>query len=49
MTTLVSFELARLLKEKSFDEPCLGYYDATNLTKYEYILQKGVKNTHFIF
>jgi len=43
------YEEAMGLKGLGFDEPCFGYYDATNLEKYEYTAQHGVKNSDFIF
>jgi hypothetical protein len=45
----VSYTEALALKELGFDEPCFGYYDATSLEKYEFIFQKNVKNSDFIF
>jgi hypothetical protein len=29
----INFKLAKLLKEKGFDEPCLGYYSNVELSK----------------
>jgi hypothetical protein len=45
----VPYEPSLALKELGFDEPCLGYYDASNLEKYEFIIQNNVKNSDFIF
>ena len=45
----VPHEPSLALKELGFDEPCLGYYDASNLEKYEFIIQNNVKNSDFIF
>jgi hypothetical protein len=45
----VPYEQALALKELGFDEPCFGYYDASNLEKYEFIIQNNVKNSDFIF
>jgi hypothetical protein len=45
----VPHEPSLALKELGFDEPCFGYYDASNLEKYEFIIQNNVKNSDFIF
>jgi len=45
----IPYKQALELKELGFDEECFGYYDATNLEKYEYINQINVKNSDFIF
>jgi hypothetical protein len=45
----VPYEIALELKELEFDEPCFGYYDATNLEEYTYTALHEVKNSDFIF
>jgi predicted oxidoreductase len=45
----VTYEQAKWLKDIGFDALCEGYYDASNLEEYNYIVQKGVRNSHFIF
>jgi hypothetical protein len=45
----IPYQTALALKELGFDEPCFGYYDASNLEKYEFIIQNNVKNSDFIF
>ena len=41
----VSFETAKLLKEKGFDEPCLSHYEVSD--KQQYISDSEVKNSDF--
>ena len=41
----VSFETAKLLKEKGFDKPCLSHYEVSN--KQQYISDSEVKNSDF--
>ena len=38
MTTPVSFEIAKLLKDKGFDENCIAYYDEANLFDVRYYI-----------
>ncbi len=44
MKTPVSFEIAKLLKEKGFDIPCWSYYSSLNL----YTFELGDWNNHTI-
>ena len=44
MNTPVSFEIAKLLKEKGFDIPCWSYYSSLNL----YTFELGDWNNHTI-
>ena len=37
----VSYEIAKLLEEKGFDEPCIGFYNPRNGTLFEASIRKS--------